>query len=363
MQRKHGGPSRTISSDGDIGNQKHYRGGTWRTLVKKSALGLVALASVLVLLQFRAGSRVGHKNAANIGVTIRSVANPDLGRKVNLGRVAGVIDERLVQEAVQQAERKPGVQLQQALQNVPTGKDPGPRPNQDSVGDLRQAAREQAAINSGVAGVGMTAAEAELVAVGREPPPPSPDAYEIAIQEAQREKDTMRVQALTEARERKIKAQNSLGRQVIARASKLIHSVVEGRKQLELDSAIGGRAVGSTSGTAVQDPVQQVAAATTRTAADFVKLGTAFGGELLKAIPIDEALRAADPLAAGSTAVPGGAGAGAAGDTGAQAAGDVEEDPLAVIKDPLDVDGPFADETARRRAAVKKAMAHSWGAT
>jgi hypothetical protein len=88
--------------------------------------------------------------------------------------------QQLVQAAAQETEHKPGVQLLKPLQPVlksGDGKENGPRPTQDSLGDLRQSAREQAAINSGVAGVGLSAAEAELVAVAG-PPPPPPDPYE-----------------------------------------------------------------------------------------------------------------------------------------------------------------------------------------
>jgi hypothetical protein len=238
----------------------------------------------------------------------------------------------------------PGVQLQQRLQAVAAAsKDAGPHPIQDSVGDIRQAAREQAALNSGVAGVGMTAAEAELVAVGREPPPPPPDEFELAIQQATREKDTMRVQALTEAREKRIKAANSLGRRVMDRASKLIHSVVEGRKQLEVDAGAAG---GTTGGTGFVDPVQATVGVVSRTAAEVLSLGNNLGADFLKPIQLDGALNAIAAGAAGGLGgIQGAQGAGGAG--GSQVGGAAVEDPLSIIKDPLDVDGPFADETAR----------------
>lgn len=243
--------------------------------------------------------------------------------------------QRLVQEAVEQAERRPGVQVQQALQNVPAGKDAGPRPNQDSVGDLRQAAREQAAINTGAAGVGMTAAEAELVAVGREPSPPPPDEYELAIEQAEREKDIMRVQALREARDKKLKAADSLGRHVMQRASKLFEKVIEGRKQLETDpDTAGGRAAGGSlvnTGTGASKLPADIVG---RGAAQQIKTIT-FADALSVAAVVDGLPHAVEVEGAGGTA------------NLQQAEQDAASDPLSIIRDPLEDDPLSADETTR----------------
>lgn len=188
----------------------------------------------------------------------------------------------------------------------------------------------------------MTAAEAELVAVGREPPPPPPDEYELAIEQATREKDTMRVQALQEAREKKLKAADSLGRHVMQRASKLFEKVIEGRKQLETDPGTAG---GTAGGTAAGASVLQAGAGASKLPAELVGLDAL---QHVKTVSLADALGAGQSVAAALDALPAvGSGAGTVVGTAIQQPEqEVASDPLSIIRDPLDED-PLADETTQ----------------